>query len=90
MQRIVINSCFGGFSLSNKAIALLSERGQTMEYWDIPRDDPILVEVVEQLGEEANGRCAELKIVEVPDNVRWTIEAFDGMEHVAEVHRTWR
>lgn len=56
----------------------------------IPRDDDMLVRVVEMLGAEANGHCAELKIVEIPADVAWEIEKADGVEHVSEVHRTWR
>lgn len=56
----------------------------------IPRDDPILIQVVEELGEEANGIAAELKIVEIPDDVEWVIEEYDGKEWVAEKHRIWK
>jgi hypothetical protein len=56
---------------------------------DIPRNDPDLVTVVEELGEKADGGCAELRIIEIPDDVNWQIEEYDGMEHIAEVHRTW-
>ena len=53
------------------------------------RADPLLVEVVEALGDEANGSHAKLKIVEIPDDVEWTIQEYDGWEWVAEKHRTW-
>lgn len=56
---------------------------------DIERDDPVLVQVVSELGSEANDRYAELEIVEIPDDVEWQIEEYDGREWVAEVHRTW-
>ena len=56
---------------------------------DIPRGDPALVQVVEELGHDADGQCANLKIVEVPDSVEWHISEYDGSEHVAENHRTW-
>lgn len=56
----------------------------------IERDDSILIEVIEELGEKANGKYASLKIVEIPDDVDWYIAEYDGMEHVAEYHRTWR
>jgi len=56
---------------------------------NIPRDDPLLVEVVEELGENANGNFARLEIVEIPDDVDWEIDEYDGQEHVAEKHRTW-
>lgn len=55
----------------------------------IERTDADLVAVVEELGEKANGNCANLKVVEVPDGVEWEIEEYDGNEHVAEKHRTW-
>jgi hypothetical protein len=58
-------------------------------YEDISRDDPVLIEVIEELGDAANGDCAELAIVEIPDDVEWEISEYDGREHVAEKHRTW-
>lgn len=56
---------------------------------DLARDDPYLVQVVEELGAGANGRHAELKIVEIPADVAWEIDEYDGNETVAEKHRTW-
>jgi hypothetical protein len=56
---------------------------------DIRRDDPVLVSVVRELGNKANGDFAELKIVEIPASVDWQIEEYDGREWVAEVHQTW-
>lgn len=54
------------------------------------RADPVLVSVVEEMGESANGEHADLKVVEIPDGVEFTIEEYDGNEHIAEKHRTWR
>ncbi len=98
-MRIVINRCFGGFGLSPRATALFRriERVKpddeaTHEYfsaYDIPRDHPTLVRIVEKLGEAAGGDHSELKIVEVPDDVNWYVEEYDGLEHVAERHRVW-
>jgi hypothetical protein len=85
MKKIVINKCFGGFGLSDLALDKLGIN----DYYDIPRDDPKLVAVVEELGQEANGQYANLKIVEIPDDAEWQIEAYDGQEHVAEKHQTW-
>jgi hypothetical protein len=53
------------------------------------RADPDLVAIVEEMGEKSWGNCAELKIVEIPDDVEWEVDEYDGMEHVAEKHRTW-
>jgi hypothetical protein len=57
--------------------------------WEIERNDPVLVEVVEQLGDLANSRYAKLKIVEVPDDVKWYIHDYYGVEEVHEEHRKW-
>jgi hypothetical protein len=56
---------------------------------EIERDDIILIKTIEELGEKANGFCSNLKIVEIPDDVDWVIEDYDGLEWVAEKHRTW-
>lgn len=58
--------------------------------YDIPRDDPNLVRVVMEMGEDANTTFSELKVVEIPDGVEWDICEFDGLEHIAEKHRTWQ
>ena len=55
----------------------------------IPRDDQRLAQVVEELGGDANGYCAELKVVTIPEDVRWEISSVGGVEQVSEVHRTW-
>lgn len=138
MNRIVINRCYGGYGLSEKAILRYLEiKGQEVwvepdkwdnTYWlvsledrmvrkdgqefysmsiedriehnrklseqtfyynNIERNDPVLVQVVEELGKEANGNYAKLEIIEIPDDVDWEIDQYDGMEHIAEKHRTW-
>ena len=112
-MKVVINKCFGGFSLSDKGLHRFAElKGLTLysqdeglfisyytnpDYtqdsyfscYDIKRDDPDLVKVVEELGNEANGAYAELKVVEIPDDVKWYIHEYDGIECINEVHRTW-
>jgi len=144
-MKIVINGCFGGFSLSPKAVKRLAElngkecyffegfkpklpvdgfpSGMFWSAYSVPnpptygnwqdmtreecvaankaieavsiescpddRTDPLLIQVVEELGEEANGQCAKLKIIEIPDGMDYEIEEYDGNEHVAEKHRTW-
>lgn len=54
------------------------------------RADPILIHVVETLGDKANGSHANIKIVEIPDGIQWEIGEYDGIEHIDEVHQTWR
>jgi hypothetical protein len=118
-MKIVINKCFGGFGLSDKAIELYFEKkGQKVwtvaekyhtahytvdpadyptgeldeHYWtnyDIERTDTVLVDVVETLGAEADGKYASLSVVEIPDGISYEIGEYDGIEHIAETHRTW-
>lgn len=92
-MKVVINRCFGGFSLSKKAYEFLGLEwnGHGYKYRDYDlRTDPRLVECVETLGEEADGSLARLKVVEIPDDVEWEICDYDGVETIHEVHRSWQ
>jgi len=97
-MKIVINTCYGGFGLSEQALNMIKEvkrQGRLADSdpdlfkYDFKRNDPILISVVEELKEKANGNYASLKIVEIPDDVDWIIAEYDGQEHIAEKHRTW-
>lgn len=133
MRKVVINRCYGGFGLSEKAVRryfeivgkpifvetknsfgtnyyyfcepsefhkLHLEAKKTGDYsktndlyfsdYSIERDDPVLIQVVEELCEEANGNHAELRIVEIPDDINYIIEEYDGFESIHEEHRVWR
>lgn len=91
--QIVVNSCYGMFSISELAIKKYMERTnvkykKSLSYC-IARDDPHLVAIVKELGPLADGHLAKLRIVEIPDGTDWEIEEYDGDEWVSEVHRTW-
>lgn len=49
---------------------------------DLERDDPILAQVVEELGNEANEFSSELAIHELPSGTRYRIDEYDGYESV--------
>lgn len=104
MRKIVVNCQYGGFCLSDQAIELyatlsgltLIKRNKSYysehRYFDhraIPRDDPNLVKVVETLNQRADGKNYTLRIVEIPEDVEWELEEYDGREWVAEKHRKW-
>lgn len=137
-MKIVVNRCYGGFELSDKAIEMIMNRkgldcfryentkyvngrdeyvrrkefdrnsffafyqtkdlGERVDrlpketawvYYNLDRDDADLIAVVEELGEAADGRFAELEVVEIPDDVKWEIDDYDGIETIHEVHRSW-
>lgn len=44
------------------------------------RLNPILIEVVEELGEKASGRFGKIELFEIPDNVDYQIDEYDGVE----------
>ena len=93
MIKVVINACHGGFGLSAAAESKYKELAGVSDpdfrSRLIPRDDAHLIAVVELMGTEASNKYSELKIVEIPDDVNWYIEEYDGREWVAERHRTW-
>ena len=101
-MKVVINTCFGGFSVS-QTLLLLIVQGETWESselewneYDVPRDNPVLIAALEgkipdldQPDGWWNGISARLKVVEIPDGIAWNLVEYDGREHIAEVHRTW-
>ena len=57
---------------------------------DIKRDDSLLIQVIEELGDDATGSSGKIKVVDVPDDVDWEIEENDaGYEWVQEKPRKW-
>ncbi len=91
-MKVVINDCFGGFSLSEKVLDWLKHKKQIsdLDQYEIARNDPDLIEGIETFKEESGSKYSKLKIVEIPDNVDYIIEEYDGKEWIAEKHLTWR
>ena len=90
-MKIVINDCYGGFGLSEEAEELYVQKKNISGplRGDILRNDSVLVEVVETLGDKASGIYSKIKVVEIPDDVAdWRIEEYYGLEHIAE-GRMW-
>ena len=89
MVKIIYNACYGGFGLSEKAVNRYWEiKGeQEPQFWyerDVPRNDPVLAQVVEELGREADGECAKLRLYEIPAGTKYYLDEYDGMEHIIE------
>ena len=97
-MKIAINTCYGGFGISDQAFErLLTRKGIAFDnehylskyQFNEDRADPDLIAVIEEMAKDAEGWAADIKIVEIPDDVEWQISEYDGMEWVAEKHRTW-
>lgn len=95
LKKVVINTCFGGYSLSEKVVFKFNEESGTKmsateASYKIPRDNDLLIRIIEEVGvEDAGGLCADLKIIEIPDDVEFVISEYDGIETLHEKHRTW-
>lgn len=84
--KVVINACYGGFSVSDNCARAL----RLTDNYQVSREDPRLIDYIERHGSAAaSGPYSKLRVVEIPSDVRYTIEDYDGREHIAEVHRTW-
>ena len=54
------------------------------------RTDNCLIQTILKLGKNANTQYSELKIIEIPDDVKWYIHCYDdGTEEIHEEHRVW-
>ena len=80
---------FYAMSMEDRRAYNAEHSAQTVYPREIERHDSALVQVVEEMGSKADGEYAELAVVEIPDDVDYVVEEYDGMEHVAEAHRTW-
>lgn len=111
-MKVAINTCYGGFSLREKAWRRMAELGHEEAIKDIIRreeaaasggyvsrfgiegrpsyrSDAIMLQVIEEMGPAADGECASISVIEIPDDVEWEVEEYDGREWVAEKHRVW-
>ena len=65
------------------------DRNTYFNHRDLSRTDPILIAVVEQLGQNANEKFSDLRVVSIPEDVECEICEHDGSEWIAEKHRKW-
>ena len=54
------------------------------------RADKRLIDSIEEVGEKnSGGRLASISIIDIPDDINWEIDEYDGIESVHEEHRSW-
>ena len=94
--KIVINRCFGGFGLSRKSkrryVELKgldfqeTEKGDILVnddygfFYELDRTDPILVQIVEEMGEKAGHIHSNLRVETIPKGTLYRITEYDGNE----------
>ena len=101
-MKIAINRDWGGFSVSAAIYKELGIKYDNYGYLDNKdfgimsdnylewRSDPRLIAAIEKLGEkESSGKLANIKVIDVPDDIEWNIDEYDGVETVEEKHRSW-
>ena len=88
-MKIVLNKCYGGFSLSEEACEYLGCKSSYRYSAYEERSNPDLVRCVEELRARANGKFARLEVVEIPDGANYEIFEYDGIEIAVEVGHYW-
>ena len=78
-MKIVINRCYGVFNISEDAARELKIPAKEAEYL---RASPFLIDLIETYGSQVvSGEGAQLKVVEIPDDVdNWKILEEGGWE----------
>lgn len=92
MAKIAINRCYGGFGLSEAGLAryvelkgLSAQEAEDLWSGDIERHDPILIRVLEEMGEDSWGDFAEIEIEELASGTKYVINEYDGMENIQTI-----
>lgn len=82
-MKILLNKCYGGFGLSDEFV---EKYPQFDKYDDYERHDETLIKCVEEFGlDKSASSFSEFRIIEIPDDVKYSIHNYDGMEHINEV-----
>ena len=84
---ILYNGCYGGWGISDKAVELYKLRNVNCNNFDdedLCRNDPILIQIYNELGKEFNGEYAKIKIKKIPKKYKnyYYIHEYDGLESV--------
>ena len=77
----------GGYKINTFGVLY---KGDESYYFDSKiGTDPILIKIIEEIGDRANDQYSRLKIIEIPDGVEWELREYNGCEYVEEKHRRW-
>lgn len=102
-MKIVVNRSKGeksGYKLSKEACDMLGTDDPYIFFLQEDRTNPDLIHVIELLQERANGDTADLRVIEIPDELEtkddgghrvrlWHLTETMGYEVIRENHRFW-
>jgi hypothetical protein len=85
--KVVYNNRYGGFGLSKEGIEEYNNRtGRKVKYdFEIVRDDQVLIQLVEEMGDKINDKTSKLKIKSFPIKYKAFLDwdEYDGKESVS-------
>jgi len=88
-KNVVINTCFGGFGISDEGKSVLEKRGVILDRWDDEeklRTNKDLINLIKEGKINMNGDCASLSVVRIPkeyyDSGFWRLNEYDGAESI--------
>ena len=81
---VMYNGCYGGFEFSEEAIRLYNELSVCPMNAAISRTDPVMIQVVRELGERANTLYSQILLDDIPLRFidHYLIHEYDGNESV--------
>lgn len=93
-KEFLINNIHGGFGYSQAAVDEYNKRmleldptftiirSQCPDYQDIPRDNPIMIQIMKDAGINVNDKWASLQIISIPEKyyIAVEIENYEGFE----------
>jgi hypothetical protein len=90
MTKVMINTCYGAFSVSDEAVRHYMEANPPSDAedtnlflnQDVSRTDPLMISIIEAMGAAANGHGANILIVDVPAGTKYRIREYDGVEFI--------
>jgi len=101
-MKVVLNKCFGGFGVSKEVYKELGIKWDGYGYlrnedFNIKSDDYMkyrfnkkLIKAIEKIGlEKSSGKFAKLEIIDVPNDLEYEWNEYDGVETIHEKHKSW-
>jgi hypothetical protein len=90
---VVINDCYGGFSISKEGMKALMERGiQNKCDFELDRTDRTLIELIQEGKVQMNGKHTNLQIEWIEEKYLegfWDIKEYDGTEEIVVDDRAY-